>query len=127
MKRLFKFNVLTAVLCTVLLVGTLGNAMSVSAAESYNTVTLSTSWKTIASSTTGFNCNVTISAMATGTDGLGIIRPDIRMLDNNGSVVWSESKSCPGYGTRTYSCGSNVYKIQIKVANGAGTAYAYRS
>lgn len=123
MKKALKSTILVA----VLLVGILGSAISASAAESYNSITLSTSWKTIATSTTGFNCNVAISCMVTGTDGLGAVRPDVRMLGRNGNVLWSENKSCPGLSTRVYRCGSDVYTIQIKVSNGSGTARAYRT
>lgn len=110
----------------VLLVAILGTTMVASAANSYKgTVVTSTSWTTLATSTTGFNCNVAVFNSSTGTDGLGILRADIRMLDRSGKVVWQEAKACPGYGTRVFWCGSDVYTIQIRVAYGGGTARAY--
>lgn len=123
-KRTLK-AMLSAVLLILLLIGTTTTAF---AANSYNgTITTSTSWKTLATSTTGFNCNVAIFNSSTGTDGLGILRADIRMLGKSGNVVWQESKACPGYGTRIFWCGSDVYKIQIKVAHSSGTAKAYET
>lgn len=89
------------------------------------TITTSTSWKTVITSSTGFNRWVGIHNWSTATDGLGILRADIRMLGKNGNVIWAEDKACPGYGSRAFWCGSDVYTIQIKVARGAGTAYAY--
>ena len=107
--------------------GILGSAMSVSAANVTTPpyVTLSTSWKTIASSTSGFNCNIAVVSSVTGTDGIGAVRPDIRMLGRNDNVLWSEKNSCPGLGTRVYRCGPDVYKLQIRVSNGSGSARAY--
>lgn len=93
----------------------------------YGTIVTSTSWKTLAKSTTGFNRNVTVFNSSTGTDGLGILRADIRMLGSSGNVVWEESKACPGHGTRQFWCGSDVYTIQIRVKYSSGTAYAYPS
>ena len=116
------------VIATMLLVAILVNTSTVSASETFNqNVLLSTSWKTIAKSTTGFDCNVAISCLVTGTDGLGAVRPDIRMLGRSGNVLWSESKSCPGLGTRIYKCGPDVYEIQIRVSNGSGTARSYKT
>lgn len=112
----------------IMLVAIMGTTVVAHAAETYNgTIVTSTTWKTLASSTTGFNRNVTVFNSSTGTDGLGILRADIRMLGKNGNVVWSEAKACPGYGTRQFWCGSDVYTIQIRVAHSSGTAYAYPS
>lgn len=119
MKKILKATFMIA----ILLVSSMVYSSNVKAAT-YNSVILSSSWQTIASSSSGFNCNVTIRCFVTGTDGLGAIRPDIRMLNQNGQVVWAENRSCPGLGSRTYWCGSNVYRIQIKVATGGGSAYS---
>ena len=95
----------------LLVVSLFGVSTKAFAANSYNgTITTSTSWKTLATSTTGFNCNVAVVNSSTGTDGLGILRADIRML-----------------GTRIFWCGPDVYKIQIKVAHSSGTAWAYET
>ena len=123
LKRILK---VTTVI-TILLIVILNTTMVSYASESYlPTINTSTTWKTLATSTTGFNKNVTVFNWSTGTDGLGILRADIRLLGKNGNVVWSESKSCPGYGTRVYWCGTDVYTIQIKVLSGGGTARAYK-
>ena len=112
----------------LLVVSLFGVSTKAFAANSYNgTITTSTSWKTLATSTTGFNCNVAVVNSSTGTDGLGILRADIRMLGKSGNVVWEESKACPGYGTRIFWCGPDVYKIQINVAHSSGTAWAYET
>ena len=117
-----------AFLFVLLIVIAISTSTTAFAANSYNnTITTSTSWKTLATSTTGFNCNVAIFNSSTGNDGLGILRADIRMLGKSGNVVWEESKACPGYGTRVFWCGSNVYTIQIKVAYANGTARAYET
>ena len=81
-----------------------------------------TSWQTIASSTTGFNCNVYIKCNNTATSGLGVVPSDVRMLGKSGNVVWSENGAVPGLGSRVLWCGSDVYKIQIKTQAGLGTA-----
>lgn len=121
-KKVFKPTVVVALLLALVLGTTLtANAASVT----FHSVNLSQSWETIAECSTGINRNITVSSLVTGTDGIGAISPDIRMLGKNGNVVWSESKSCPGLGTREYYCGSDVYKVQIRVANGGGTARAY--
>ncbi|WP_413854683.1 hypothetical protein [Candidatus Ruminimicrobium bovinum] len=123
-------NKTTKILLAVafMFVAIMGTASKIYAADTYKgTIVTSTTWTTLAESTTGFNRNVTVFNSSTGTDGLGILRADIRMLGKNGNVVWSETKACPGYGTREFWCGSDVYKIQIRVAYASGTAYAYPS
>lgn len=83
----------------------------------------STTWKTIASSTTGFNCDVVINGLVIGNYCL-----DVRMLDKNGNVVWSEENSVNTLnGARTFWCGKNVYTIQVKGHNGNGIAWAYQT
>lgn len=116
----------STVLIVVLLVGIFGSIILVSDIYSFKKVNnLSSSWQTIASSKVGFNCNVTLRCLVTGTEGSDAVKPDIRMLDENGNVVWSENKSCPGHSMRVYNCGADVHTIQIKVSNGGGTARAY--
>lgn len=91
-----------------------------------NALSITTSWKTIASSTTGFNCNVWIASYNTGTIGLIVAPSDIRMLGRSGNVVWQESGAVAGNGAqRQFWCGSDVYTIQIKTQTGTGMAYAY--
>lgn len=91
-----------------------------------NALSINTSWKTIASSTTGFNCDVWIGSYNTGTIGLVVAPSDIRMLGRSGNVVWQESGAVAGNGAqRQFWCGSDVYTIQIKTQTGTGMAYAY--
>lgn len=117
----------TAIL-TALLVMIFIGSLTAYAANHYNgPVTTSTTWSTLATSTTGFNCNVAVNNASTAFDGVGILRADIRMLGSTGNVLWSESKSCPGYGTRVYWCGPDVYTLQIKVATGSGVARAWET
>ncbi|MBQ8997020.1 hypothetical protein IJ095_03305 [Candidatus Saccharibacteria bacterium] len=40
---------------------------------------------------------------------------DVRMLGASGNIVWEEEGAIANNGTRTFECGSNVYKIQMKV------------
>ena len=113
------------IIAFVMIISLFGLSITACAAETYQgTIITSTSYKTIAYSTNGFNRNVKVFNASTSTDGLGILRADIRMLDRYGNIVWEEKKACPGYGSRVFWCGSNVYKIQIKVAYGKGTARA---
>ena len=88
-----------------------------------NGTVITTSWKTVATSTTGFDCNVYIKCMNTGMIGWQVSPTDIRMLDRNGNVVWSENGAVAGQGNRTFWCGSNVYKIQARTQTGSGTIY----
>ena len=123
-----KKSLKAALLIALLVFAMVGTTTTAFAANSYKgTITTSTSWKTLATSTTGFNCNVAVVNSSTGTDGLGILRADIRMLGKSGNVVWEESKACPGYGTRIFWCGPDVYTIQIKVKHSSGTAWAYET
>lgn len=111
-----KKSIRATIVVAMMVISLLSTSKTAFAANSYNgTITTSTSWKTLATSTTGFNCNVAVFNSSTGTDGLGILRADIRMLGKNGNVIWEETKACPGYGTRIFRCGPDVYKIQIKV------------
>lgn len=89
---------------------------------------ITTSWKTIAYSTKGFGCNVSITSFNKGTIGLGIAKSDIRMLDRNGNELWYESGAVLGSGVaRVFICGSDVYTIQIRTQKDAGTAFAYET
>ena len=121
-----KTSLKTIVMIAIMVIAVLAMTVTAYAADNYKgTITTSTSWKTLATSTSGFNRNVTVFNSSATLDGLGPIRADIRMLGRNGNVVWQENKACPGYGERTFWCGSDVYEIQIKLANGYGTARAY--
>lgn len=126
-KVITKKRTLKAIFLFVLMVlAIMGTTLTAFATNEYKgTVTTSTSWETLATSLTGFNCNVSVFNSSTGTDGIGILRADIRMLGKYDNVVWEESKACPGYGTRTFWCGPDVYTIQIRVAHGSGSAWAY--
>lgn len=87
-----------------------------------NALIVSTSWKTLATSTTGFNCNVFISCWNTA-----VYRCDVRMLGRNGNVLWSESGAIGGRDNRIFKCGSDVYTIQVKTQGGTATVYAYQT
>lgn len=122
MKKTFK---LTSLIAFALMIVLIISIPAYADGPYYPTINTSTSWKTLAASTKGFNRNVAVFNMSTGTDSIGILRADIRMLGKTGNVVWQEEKACPGSGTRIFWCGPDVYKIQIKVANSSGTARAY--
>lgn len=110
MKKTFKYTILVAILLLCLA----GNSVPAMAA-SYGSHNLSTSWTTVAQSSTGFNCNVKLTCTA-----FDVLRVDVRMLGKNGNVVWQEANSCPGLSSRVYGCGSDVYKIQARVSSGKG-------
>lgn len=82
-----------------------------------------TSWATIATSTTGFNCNVRIEGLVVGNYSI-----DVRMLDSSGNVVWSEYNAIDTVSTayRVFWCGSNIRTIQVKAHGGNGIAWAYQ-
>ncbi len=48
------------------------------------------------------------------TFNYGSTHLDIRMLDRNGNVVWSECCAIDKDQSRTFNCGSNVYYIEAK-------------
>ena len=103
------------------LVGTLTVAF---AGEEFNMVTVSSSWTTIATDSEGFGCNVKITGRLTSAGK----RIDVRMLGKNNNVLWSENDSCPGLSSRVYICGTDVYKIQVRVDSGvSGTAIALKT
>lgn len=79
-------------------------------------------WSTIASSTSGLNCNIRVSSLATE-----ITYISIRMLDKSGKTVWYEKNSFGSQGARIYKCGKNVYIVQAKYVSGEGTIYCRRS
>lgn len=72
-------------------------------------------WKTIASSTDGgLNCYVVIAGIAEDSSNF-----DIQMLGEKGNTLWYESNSLSSNFPRTYACGSDIYKIQIKTSTGS--------
>lgn len=75
------------------------------------------SWKTVYSSSRGFNRNVSITCYNTSTH-----KNDIRMLGSNGQTVWTENGAIDYSGSRTFWCGSDVYKIQLR-NTGSGSNY----
>lgn len=80
-------------------------------------------WTTIATSTSGFNCNVYVKCMNTTFDGLRVVGTNIRMLGRNGNVLWSENEAVAGQGSRVFECGSDVYTIQASPRAGSGVIY----
>ena len=48
---------------------------------------------------------------------------DVRMLDRNGNVVWEEMSAIGADGVRTFWCGPDVRKIQVKVRRTSIFAY----
>lgn len=108
------------------------NDITVSSTAEYGTSTFSNnyssggvyvdskSWKTIATSSTGFNCNVKIASL-----GTSITTVDIQMLGKSGNVLWCEYESFGSSSSRVYWCGSDVYKIQAKYHYGNGTIICY--
>lgn len=79
-----------------------------------------TSWTTIATSTTGFNCNIEILSR-----NAAISTTHIRMLDKNGNVLWSENDAIACNDSRIFWCGSDVYTIQARTATGLTSIYCY--
>lgn len=82
----------------------------------------SKSWTTIATSTTGFNCNVYIFATNTAVSGT-----DIRMLGKNGNVLWSENNAISFNSNRIFRCGSDVYTIQARARSGSASVGCHKT
>ncbi len=108
--------------------------LSVVSAKSYtckytsysNALAVTTSWKDLATSSTGFGCNVTICTRNTAILASGgMAKTVVRMLGKNGDVLWTSTDeySVPGLGSREYECGSDVYKIQVKTQAGGGSCW----
>ena len=95
----------------------------------YNGTVINTSWKTVATSTSGFNCNVYIKCMNTAflPNSWTVSPTDIRMLNKSGNVIWQESGAVAGLGERVFWCGSNVYTIQARCQVGSGSSYIRRA
>ncbi len=140
MKKIFSMMLA----CGMASVMALSNASVVSYAANYNTpmangvvkadtynngTIINTTWKTIATSSSGFNCNVYVKCMNTTfvPNTLTVSPTDIRMLDRNGNVVWEEWGAVAGLGNRTFWCGKNVCKIQARCKVGNGTIYVRRA
>lgn len=66
-------------------------------------------WKTIATSTTGFGCNVQVNTFNTEVNYVSV-----KMLGKTGNVVWSETNAIPYNKSRVFECGSDVYEIKVK-------------
>ena len=122
LKQTLKKSAIIAIVLVIMV----SMATTVFAADIYkNGVAVNTSWKDIATSTTGFNKNIHIFYQGTVNVGLlGILKADIRMIDGNGNVVWSQNQVCAS-GGQDFRCGSDVYKVQIKVASGIASASAW--
>lgn len=121
MKKTFKVTTLVLALFVCIL----GTSVVAYAGESFDSFNVSTNWRTIASDTEGFGCNVKITGQLS-TGG----RIDVRMLGKDGKTeLWSQNSSCPDLGSRVYRCGSDVYYIQVKVSssNYRGVVYALKT
>lgn len=86
--------------------------------ESAGVAIYSTKWTTIATSTTGFNCNVEVNTLNAALPSTN----HIRMLGKGGNVVWEENSAIGFSASRVFWCGSDVYEIQIRCSSGVGTA-----
>lgn len=143
MKKFFRATLAIIMACVMLVGGALStsattlpndNVVEVLAEKSYTTkytsygraLAISTTWKTIATSSTGFDCNVTINCRNIAVlEDFTIAKGLVRMLDKKGNVIWTSSDdyAVPGQGSYEYYCGSDVYSIQIKTQNGGGSAW----
>lgn len=84
----------------------------------YYSGNVTTSWKTIARSTTGFGCNVYVDCT-----NLNLAKHDIRMLGANGNEIWSEKGAIAPIAKRIFICGSDVYEIQLRTQSGTSVVY----
>ncbi len=86
--------------------------------ESSGIAIYSSKWTTIATSTSGFNCNVQVNTLNATLPPTN----HIRMLGKDGNVVWQENSAISYSNSRVFWCGSDVYEIQIRCSSGVGTA-----
>lgn len=115
---------LMMLMCCSVFAATKGNNYPYTSSRQLQTTT---SWKTLATSTKGFDCNVFIKCENTVFVGLRIAKNHVRMLDKNGNILWEESGAIKGSAQRIFKCGSDVYTIQIRTEAGKGLAYAYET
>ena len=99
----------------------------VEASTSTRSTNINTTWKTILSSSTGFNRTISVSAITyTYISTITTAPCDIRLLDSNNNVLWTGYSAGPGNGDVTnFWCGSDVCKVQIRTTVGEGTASAW--
>lgn len=64
----------------------------------------------------GIDSDVLISANSSSQEA----QIDIRLLDKEGEVVWSQKNTFPLEDQRNYWCGPDVYKIELRITNGEG-------
>lgn len=77
----------------------------------------SISWTTVATSSTGFGCNVQINTQNTATSYVSV-----RMLDSTGTIErWIEINAIPFNKSRVFYCGTDVHIIQVKCVSGYST------
>lgn len=102
------------ILVVTLLVGVIGTSTVAMAGQSFGNKNVSTTWTTVASDTEGMGYNVELLGYVT-TVGAKI---HVRMLGKSNNVLWTEMNSMGGQQNRVYRCGSDVYKVQVKVDKG---------
>lgn len=80
-----------------------------------NQVTIYDYWVTVkappASSSTGLNRWVTFSVSNMSSAHTN----DIRMFNKNGQEIWAEQAAIPHSGSRSFWCGSDVYRVDMRV------------
>lgn len=92
----------------------------------YDALPVTTSWQVLATSTTGFDCYVTICTRNTAIlSSGGIAKTVVQMLGKSGNVLWTSTDeySVPGQGSYEYHCGSDVYTIRVKTQAGGGSCW----
>lgn len=87
------------------------------------TLTASEGWVTLYHcSSRGLNRNVNINVNAASLNGLRLADAQIRMIGKDGRVLWT-GKVPNDNQFHKFWCGSDVYKIQVRIPNGAGSVY----
>lgn len=111
------FKSICVMLCALLLVGTM--SISIYAAV-YNT-TIGTSYYSmpVKPSQNGHYFFIKVQ------NSVIFAYNDVRMLDNYGNVVWEEHRAINGNSSRTFWCGSNIARIEVKTNTGFGVISAY--
>ncbi len=114
-KNLKKICSLFIVLALILSMG----SISAFAAETNDEVSpaatvfeLSGTYTVVASGSAATNRSVTIICY----NKYSVHHNDVRMRDINGNVVWEEYGAIGCSGSRTFSCGSDVYYVEVRIA-----------
>lgn len=83
----------------------------------------SSKWTTIATSSSGFNCNVYIYSL----NAYPAATTHVRMLGKSGNSLWAENNAIGYQSSRIFWCGPDVYTIQVRTSAGGSSVYCHQA